>query len=77
MARISRPQTEKEIEAQEARELQYDFFGIPHDIFDGDEHDDQRDKDYEEAHYLIMVGKQLPEDLKERLLIYKKEKPEC
>ena len=65
-----------EQQAQQKRKFDlYDEYGIPYGIFDGthvgEQFRSQKDKDRDAARILIMQGKDIPEDLKERLLSYK------
>lgn len=47
--------------------------GIEVDVFDDDEpYDVQREKDVSEATLLVLQGKEVPEELEERLLEYKR-----
>ena len=69
------PQTEEQIAETERRENLYEYYGIPYGVFDGEEKVDSNEieKDRTEAQILIMQGKEIPKDLEERLLRYKKE----
>jgi hypothetical protein len=66
--------TEEQVREQQWLFEQYDFFGIPYGILDGQDEGQltEKDIDREQAKLLISEGKTLPLDLQERLLLYKK-----
>lgn len=53
----------------------YEMYGIPYGYIDndrlGEQYGSEKDDDRELARMLIMMGKELPDELKERLLKYK------
>lgn len=65
------------IELQDYKFSMYDLYGIPYGILDGEQDGEgnitEKERDYDKARILIMQGKDLPEDLKQRLLQYKGE----
>ena len=68
------PQSEEEIKMTEEKEKLYEYYGIPYGVIDGsekEEKDIEIEKDRTTAQILIMQGKEIPEDLKNRLLQYK------
>jgi len=64
--------TPEQGEQEERKFALYDTYGIPYGIFDGEQYLTQKDKDRSKAMLLIMQGKDLPEELKKKLLKYKK-----
>lgn len=49
----------------------YEYFGIPFGQFDGDPPDDYEKQSYlDEAHHLIFLGKELPQELEDKLYKY-------
>jgi hypothetical protein len=71
MSRIVRCQSEEEISLQEKMEQLYKYYGIPYDIFDDKVTKTQIQSDRNMARELILLGKDIPEDLEKRLLEYK------
>ena len=69
--------TQEYILAQKKKFEAYDYYGIPYGIFDNNDESmlvqSQREKDIEDARLLILEGKQLPEELGNRILNYKKQ----
>lgn len=69
--------TDEQIKAQEYKFNMYEVYGIPYGILDnkheGEQHRSKKDRDRDSARILIMQGKDLPEDLKKRLLQYKQQ----
>lgn len=68
------PQSEEEIKMTEEKEKLYEYYGIPYGVIDGsekEEKDIEIEKDRTTAQILIKQGKEIPEDLKNRLLQYK------
>lgn len=68
--------TEEQIEQQQIKFKRYNYYGIHYGEFDGNDYGEgrlsQKDKDIEQARILIMAGKEIPKDLENRLLEYKK-----
>lgn len=68
--------TEEQIEQQQIKFKRYNYYGVPYGEFDGNDYGEgrlsQKDKDIEQARILIMAGKEIPKDLENRLLEYKK-----
>ncbi len=68
-------QTKEQILVTENREKLYEYYGIPYGIFDNSDKnkkDIKIEKDRTTAQILIMKGEKIPQDLEERLLMYKK-----
>jgi hypothetical protein len=65
-------QTEKEIELNIKRQELSEYYGVPFGVFDSYDEDKQESEDKAKAQALILEGKEIPDDLKERLLQYKK-----
>lgn len=66
-----RPQTLDDINKREERFRIYDYYGIPHSIFDEIKIPKKIEKDWAEAVALIVSNKKIPKDLEKRLLEYK------
>ena len=67
--------TDEQVRERNAKFAKYEAYGIPYGILDDTHGEGKRtsiDKDREQARLLIMQGKNLPKDLEERLLKYKK-----
>ena len=67
-----RPQSQEDIDRREKKFKLYDYYGIPHSIFDEIDIPKKVEKDWSEAVALIMSEKNIPEDLEKRLLEYKR-----
>ena len=68
-------QTKEQILITENREKLYEYYGIPYGIFDNSSEnikDIKIEQDRTTAQILIMRGEKIPQDLEERLLMYKK-----
>jgi hypothetical protein len=65
-------QTEEEIKLNIKRQELSEYYGVPFGVFDSYDEDKQEIKDKAYAQALILEGKEIPDDLKERLLQYKK-----
>lgn len=70
----ARPQTLQEIRETHERIRRFEYYGIEYNNFDGgDLPESEKEKDQDEARILILMGKEIPKDLEERLLRYKAE----
>lgn len=70
----ARPQTPQEIKKTNERIKRFEYYGIEYNNFDGGELDEsKKEKDRDEARIFILMGKEIPKDLEERLLRYKAE----
>lgn len=70
----ARPQTPQEIRETHERIRRFEYYGIEYNNFDGGElAESKKEKDRDEARILILMGKEIPKDLEERLLRYKAE----
>lgn len=72
--------TNEQIAHQDNMFNMYETYGIPYGIldseYDGEQYISAKDKDRETARMLITQHKEIPNDLKERLLQYKKQEIE-
>lgn len=70
---IAKPVKMSEQEIKEYKRILeiYDYYGIPHGIFDEKEIPKYIERDWSKAIDLLSSGKELPKDLAERLLSYK------
>lgn len=69
-----RERTQQEKDEEERKIAYARSLGIPLDCFDKDiEENEQKERDRWEALYYIEIGEDIPEDLMERLLEYKRE----
>ena len=70
----ARPQTPQEIKKANERIRKFEYYGIEYNNLDGGElAESKKEKDRDEARILILMGKEIPKDLEERLLRYKDE----
>lgn len=70
----ARPQTPQEIKKTNERIKRFEYYGIEYNNLDGGElAESKKEKDRDEARMLILMGKEIPKDLEERLLKYKAE----
>ena len=70
----ARPQTPQEIRETHERIRRFEYYGLEYNAFDeGDFDESKKEKDRDEARMLILMGKEIPKDLEERLLRYKAE----
>ena len=71
--------TPEQVADQERRFALYEEYGIPFGQLDGGDYyygeipSTQKQADRDEAQWMIITNKEIPEDLKERLLQYKRE----
>ena len=69
--------TQEQIQAQELKFQQYNYYGIPYGYFDSVTESDifvsQKERDRKTARLLILEKKTIPPDLAKRLLEYKKQ----
>ena len=65
----ARPQTPQEIAEVNERIRKFEYYGIPYNCFD--EGDGEIEKLWDEASMFIMMGKDIPEDMEEKLLKFK------
>ena len=71
MGRNKREYTNESTQAQMLRFQRYEYFGIPYTVFDGDGCGDPDKQDcLDEAHLLIFQGKELPQELEDKLYKY-------
>ena len=70
-----RERTQQEKDEEERKIAYARSLGIPLDCFDAgiEEEDEQKERDRWKALYYIEIGEDIPEDLMERLLEYKRE----
>lgn len=68
-------QTSEQIKKQTEKFRLYDYYGIPYGIFDESQitENNKIESDREKARLMIMKGEDIPKELAEQLLKYKKE----
>lgn len=69
--------TQEQVEKQQYKFKQYDYYGIPYGNFDmsddGEGYKSQKDIDREKARLLIIKREQIPKELGSKLLEYKQQ----